>query len=337
VSIVSPATPTIRRAVAADVESLAAVIAISARELSQGDYTPAQVEGALRGAFGVDSQLIRDGTYFVVECEGRIAGCGGWSRRRTLFGGDARLDRDASELDPAVDAAKIRAFFVHPDFARRGLGTWLLQRCEREAVMHGFRRLEMMATLPGVRLYATRGYAMGERVEWPLEPGLTIPFVRMSKAAAAPPVVVERAKPADAAALLGLQKLAYQSEARLYQDWNLPPLVQTLPSLEEEFAGSVVLKAVEHGRLVGAVRARAGGGVCQVGRLVVHPEWQGQGVGTLLLCEIERAFPEVRVFRLFTGSRSAGNIRLYQRLGYRHSHDQEVSSTMTLSFLEKNR
>jgi GNAT superfamily N-acetyltransferase len=175
------AKPTLRRAALAEVDDLAVLIAASARGLSKGDYSPDQVEGALRGAFGVDTQLIRDGSYFVIESEGRVAGCGGWSRRRTLFGSDARADRDGGELDPRKDAARIRAFFIHPDFARRGLGTLLLDHCEHEAVMFGFRRFELMATLPGVRLYAARGYAAGARTEWPLEHGLTIPFITMSK------------------------------------------------------------------------------------------------------------------------------------------------------------
>ena len=174
---------TLRPAVLADRFALTGLIASSARQLSHADYMPAQVEGALRGAFGVDTQLIHDGTYFVIETEGRLAACGGWSRRRTLFGGDARADRDAGELDPAVDAAKIRAFFIHPEFARRGLGTMLLEHCEQAAVARGFRRFEMMATLPGVRLYAARGYLPGTPVEWPLGEGLTITFVPMSKTA----------------------------------------------------------------------------------------------------------------------------------------------------------
>jgi GNAT superfamily N-acetyltransferase len=173
----------LRPATFADLPAIGALIAASARELSRGDYTPEQVEGALRGAFGTDTQLIRDGSYFVIEAEGRLAGCGGWSRRRTLFGSDARADRDATELDPARDAAKIRAFFIHPDFARRGLGTWMLERCEQDAMAHGFTRFELMATLPGVRLYAARGYLPGERIDWPIEPGLSIPFVPMSKRA----------------------------------------------------------------------------------------------------------------------------------------------------------
>ena len=116
----------------------------------------------------------------------RLAGCGGWSRRRTLFGSDARTDRDSTELDPAKDAAKIRAFFIHPDFARRGLGTMILDRCEQDAMAHGFTRFELMGTLPGVRLYTARGYQAGERIEWPLGDGLAIPFIHMSKSAGKP-------------------------------------------------------------------------------------------------------------------------------------------------------
>src|SRR6188472_219391 len=158
----------LRRASLADLPLLGPLIAASARELSKDDYAPEQVEGALRGAFGTDTQLIRDGTYFVIEAGERLAGCGGWSRRRTLFGSDTRTDRDATELDPAIDAAKIRAFFIHPDFARRGLGTRLLERCEHDAIAHGFGRLELMATMPGVRLYAARGYQGIATIDWPI-------------------------------------------------------------------------------------------------------------------------------------------------------------------------
>ena len=176
---------TLREATLFDRPALTALIATSARALSRADYSEAQIEGALRGAFGVDTQLIHDGSYFLIEANGRLAACGGWSRRRTLFGGDARADRDSGELDPQVDAARIRAFFIHPDFARRGLGTMLLEHCERQAAARGFRRFEMMATLPGVRLYAARGYVPGAPVEWPLGEGLSIAFLPMSKTAAA--------------------------------------------------------------------------------------------------------------------------------------------------------
>jgi GNAT superfamily N-acetyltransferase len=171
----------LRAATRADQAALQTLIARSARGLSAQDYSRAQIEGALQGAFGVDTQLIDDGTYFVVEFEGRAVGCGGWSRRRTLFGGDAHRERDAGELDPRVDAAKIRAFFVDPDHARRGIGRTLLERCESEARARGFRRLELMGTLPGVRLYEALGYQRGAMVHYPVADGVNIEFIPMSK------------------------------------------------------------------------------------------------------------------------------------------------------------
>ena len=328
---------TIRRARLADVPALRSLIAVSARTLSRQDYTPEQIEGALRGAFGVDTQLIRDGSYFVIEAGERLAGCGGWSRRHTLFGSDSRADRDATELDPAIDAAKIRAFFIHPDFARRGLGTRLLERCEDDAIAHGFHRLELMATLPGVRLYAARGFQGTSTIDWPLGDGLSIRFLPMNKPAPPSPYRIERAGAADAAAILDLQKLAYEPEARRYDDWNLPPLTQTLDSLRAEFEASRVLKALDGDRLVGSVRARVTNGVCHVGRLIVSPGLQGRGVGTRLMRAIEAEFPDVEGFELFTGSRSEANIRLYERLGYRRSHEQVLSPGVTLVYLEKRR
>jgi GNAT superfamily N-acetyltransferase len=171
----------IRPATEADRSALVALIARSARALSAGDYTPEQVEGALQGAFGVDSQLIVDGTYFVVECDGALAGCGGWSYRRTLFGGDTHTARDAAELDPATDAAKIRAFFVDPAFARRGIGRRLLDHCETAARARGFTRCELMATLPGLKLYRACGYEGATTIRHTLPNGQVIDFVPMTK------------------------------------------------------------------------------------------------------------------------------------------------------------
>ena len=171
----------LRLATLDDIPALEALIARSARVLGAADYTPAQIEGALRGAFGVDRQLLTDGTYFVLEDAGELLACGGWSFRRTLFGGDARADRDASRLDPARDAARIRAFFVDPGHARQGLGARLLAHCEADARRHGFTRFELMSTLPGLRLYARCGYVAGEPVDYPLGAGLTIRFVPMHK------------------------------------------------------------------------------------------------------------------------------------------------------------
>jgi len=171
----------LRPATRADRGALQQLIARSARELSVQDYSPVQIEAALRGAFGVDTQLIDDGTYFVAQSDGRLVGCGGWSRRRTLFGGDSYAARDAAVLDPAIDAARIRAFFVDPEYARRGIGRALLERCEAEARGHGFRRCELMGTLPGVRLYQALGYQPGAMIHYPLGDGLHIEFVPMHK------------------------------------------------------------------------------------------------------------------------------------------------------------
>lgn len=172
----------VRKAKLEDVPSLERLIQASARGLCSDDYTPQQIEAAIGTAWGVDSQLIRDGTYFVVEADGVVVACGGWSRRKTLFGADARSDRDPGVLTPGQDAAKVRAFFVAPAWSRRGIGRALLARCEREARDHGFDRVELLATLPGVRLYASCGYVGDRRVPYALPDGLAIEFVPMRKA-----------------------------------------------------------------------------------------------------------------------------------------------------------
>ena len=177
---------TLRKATLADIPQIEARIARSARGLSAEDYRPAQIEGALRGAFGVDTQLLADQTYFVAVGTGRIAGCGGWSFRSTLFGGDARAGRDSSMLDPRTQAAKIRAFFVDPADARRGIGTLLLEHCENEARAQGFSRAELMATLPGVKLYAARGYVGAPMVRFDVGQGESIEFIPMHKLLIAP-------------------------------------------------------------------------------------------------------------------------------------------------------
>lgn len=171
----------LRQAALADVPALQQVIAASARALSRGDYSEAQIEAALGTAWGVDSELIRDATYFAVESADAIVACGGWSRRRTLFGADAQPGRESALLDPRRDAARIRAFFVHPDWARRGIGRLLLERCETEARAAGFRTAELMATLPGQRLYRACGYIGEERITFPIANDLTIDFVPMRK------------------------------------------------------------------------------------------------------------------------------------------------------------
>jgi len=148
-------------------------------------------------------------------------------------------------------------------------------------------------------------------------------------------VTITTASTDDAATILALQKLAYQSEARLNNDWSLPPLTQTLESLLEEFGHSIVLKAMLGDRLVGSVRARQEGDTCLIGRLIVHPDVQGQGIGSRLLHEIEARFADAARFELFTGSKSERNIRLYQRHGYVISRTQALSPAVTITYLDK--
>ncbi|MGC2058592.1 MAG: GNAT family N-acetyltransferase [Candidatus Sulfotelmatobacter sp.] len=175
----------IRRATAADVSRLRELIEASVRGLQADDYSPAQIEGALQSVYGVDSQLIADGTYLLAEVSDsantEIVACGGWSKRKTLYGGDQFSGREDSLLDPARDAAKIRAFFVHPKWARRGIGGMILEACENAAKEAGFTRLEMGATLSGVAFYRAKGYeAIGNQLV-PLTNGESLAIVRMAK------------------------------------------------------------------------------------------------------------------------------------------------------------
>jgi N-acetylglutamate synthase-like GNAT family acetyltransferase len=171
----------IRLALEMDIPALEELIPLSVRRLQAATYSPAQMEAAIGPVFGVDRQLIRDGTYFVVESEGKVVGCGGWSRRKAVFGGDRDRAGEDAALDPAHDPARIRAFFVHPDYARRGIGRLILTRCEEAIRTAGFREAVMVATLAGEPLYAAFGYAVIERYEIPLSGGLTLPAVRMGK------------------------------------------------------------------------------------------------------------------------------------------------------------
>jgi GNAT superfamily N-acetyltransferase len=193
---------TVRRAVNADIPVLRVLIDASVRGLQTQDYTPAQIESALATVYGVDSQLIADGTYFVIEAispEGNLApaksakpelmivGCGGWSKRKTLFGADHWTGREDTLLNPLQDAAKIRAFFVHPAWARRGIGSIILEACESAALAAGFTRFEMGATLTGVPFYRARGYVALENVTVPLADAESLPIVRMEKRRPTPP------------------------------------------------------------------------------------------------------------------------------------------------------
>jgi GNAT superfamily N-acetyltransferase len=186
----------LRLAVPEDVPVLRQLIDASVRGLQTQDYTPAQIEGALQTVFGVDSQLIADGTYLVAEAEAHaidhaepknapferiIVGCGGWSKRKTLYGGDHWTGREEALLDPLRDAAKIRAFFIRPDWARRGVGSTILEACESAAKSAGFTRFEMGATLTGAKLFGAKGYVAVKPISIPLVNGESLPVIHMEK------------------------------------------------------------------------------------------------------------------------------------------------------------
>src|SRR6266481_1596514 len=186
----------LRLAVPEDVPALRELIDKSVRGLQTQDYTPAQIEGALSTVFGVDSQLIADGTYIVAEAESgtghragaasappglMIVGCGGWSKRKTLYGSDHWTGREDALLDPLSDAAKIRAFFIHPDWSRRGVGSMILKACEDAARSAGFTRYEMGATLTGAKLFGAKGYVAVKPISIPLVNGESLPVLHMEK------------------------------------------------------------------------------------------------------------------------------------------------------------
>jgi GNAT superfamily N-acetyltransferase len=171
----------IRPATRAEIPLLETLITASARTLSRGHYDETEIEAAVAHVFGVDSDLVDDGTYLVAEApDGTIAGCGGWSQRRTLFGGNQASGRDSSALDPATDAARIRAFFTAPGWERQGIASRLLAACEDAARKAGFVRMALMATLPGLPFYAAHGYIADAPVDHPCG-GTTVPFVPMGK------------------------------------------------------------------------------------------------------------------------------------------------------------
>jgi GNAT superfamily N-acetyltransferase len=169
-----------RLATTADLPELRALMSVSIRKLIAAYLDPARVEASFE-IMGVDTQLIEDGTYFVVESEGRIAGCGGWSRRATLFGGDHSANRDARLLDPATEPARVRAMYTHPDFTRRGVGRLVLSVCEAAAAREGFRSLELVATVAGEPLYLACGFLVVERIDVPTSKAVAVPCARMAK------------------------------------------------------------------------------------------------------------------------------------------------------------
>lgn len=168
-----------RLATRADLPALTALMELSISELQKPFLDPAQIASS-RTIMGLDTLLIDDGTYFIVEQDGAIAGCGGWSRRATLYGGDSTPGRDAVLLDPKKDAARVRAMYTHPAFARRGVGRLILDLCESAAKAEGFSRVELMATMSGVPLYRACGYLPIEDIVDD-RGGAAVPLTRMRK------------------------------------------------------------------------------------------------------------------------------------------------------------
>lgn len=172
----------IRLAILSDIPALEELIRASVTGLSAEYYTSQQIKSALVHVFGVDTQLIADETYFVAEIERQLAGSGGWSKRKTLFGGDqSKADRIDPLLNPATDAARIRAFYVHPRWSRKGVGSKILTACEDAARLAGFRRIELAATLPGEPLYTAKGYENVEAMRLETPDGESLPAFRMAK------------------------------------------------------------------------------------------------------------------------------------------------------------
>lgn len=171
----------IRLATFQDIPELKKLLEHSVRGLSMDYYTSRQIDSALKHIFGIDTQLISDGTYYIVEIDGITAGCGGWSMRKTLYGGDQHKELQDTLLDPLMEPARIRAFFVHPGYARRGIGRKIMELCEVEAKKHGFSSLELGATLPGVPLYKAMGFREVSDIIEPLLDGEKLELVKMNK------------------------------------------------------------------------------------------------------------------------------------------------------------
>jgi GNAT superfamily N-acetyltransferase len=171
----------IRKAIMEERDAIQELIAASARHLSREHYDDLQIETAITTVFGVDTDLIEDGTYLVAEIDDQVVGCGGWSKRKTLYGGDQYRSRDTAYLDPKSEPAKIRAFFIHPDHARKGIARAILNQCETEARADGFRALELMATLPGIEFYKSVGFIETGNFDLDLTEQVKLELVPMRK------------------------------------------------------------------------------------------------------------------------------------------------------------
>lgn len=315
----------IRVATIADVPVLEQLITDSVRGLNAGRYTQAEMDAALAGVFGVDTQLIADGTYYVMDGSSGPAAAGGWSGRRTLFGGDKMKGAEDPRLDPLTERARIRAFFVHPDWSRRGLARQLYGACERAAQAAGFRGFELMATLPGEPLYVALGFSVVERVVVAIA-GLDVSFTRMTRefetgAAVAPGIragsVLLRPNSLDSVRALVSGMDALQ-RAELSAEW--------LARIEDGTADAwtlgftMVLHAT--GATVGTCGYKSPPGLDGVVEIAygVAREYQGLGYATdAAMGLVKHAFAsgDARVVRAHTLSNEGASARVLAKCGFR--------------------
>lgn len=279
----------LRTATTDDIPTLRTVIRESVRGLARDWYDERQIELSINSVFGVDTDLIEDGTYFVAEIDGEIAGCGGWSKRKTLYGASAyTASREPDFLDPATDAAKIRAFFVHPRAARKGIGSLILERCEDEAKRCGFSKAEMMATLPGVPLYLAKGYSGDEEVDVAVGEGVSIRCIRMAKSLvqsdrdhrANEDIRLEAAELSD---LARLSEIAFAAKAY----WQYPAewLARWRPQLtisESDLSSGTAVKLTKNGEIRGFYLLREDDEKLWLEHLWVEPDGIGHGFGRSL-------------------------------------------------------
>lgn len=342
--------PHLRLATLVDVAPLTELIHSSVSGLSDRYYSPDQISIALVHVFGVDTRLILDGTYFIVELDDRIVGCGGWSKRQTLYGGDQTKAPDSIEteplLDPAGEAARIRAFFVHPDYARRGIGSMVLAACESAASAAGFGRVELIATLPGEPLYSALGYTNLGSFDIPLPSGPPLPGFRMGKS-----LKQYRIRKLDSDDQSLLWEMLYQS---LYVPPGAPAFdgkVLKQPAIANYVCewgrdGDAGFVAVDQNEMpIGAVWARLMTGehkgfgyvddqTPELG-LAVVPGWRNHGVGTSLMTRmIDTASHTYNQISLSVSAENPAR-RLYKRLGFKAVSTAGGSITMTLQLTHK--
>ena len=323
----------IRLATEADVPELERLILHSVRELQAHCYSQAQMDAAMGAVFGVDRQLIRDGTYFVIERDGIILGCGGWSRRKAVFGGDQDRVGESELIDPNSEPARIRAFFVHPDWARRGVGSAILQACEEAIRAAGFDHVTMVATLAGEPLYARFGYVVEERYEVPMRDGLTLPVVRMYKNL--PHAMSSDISKATIQDLPDLLSLVHDCVAAMraagIEQWD--EVYPSADNITADIAAGTLDVLRADGDIVACIVvdqnydplwqgldwSTDSEPAAAVHRLMVHPSQQGRGLAKQLMLHAEAVarFRGCRSIRLDTFLQNPAAMALYPRLGYR--------------------